>query len=131
MKKAANIDFDKFNYKTTDLNKLSDTELKAHKAAMEVNFQKNNVKKGDPGFQYDKRVDFKYNADEAEENSWDESEDESDDGVEIVAASRGVKSKPKGLGLVSREEEHVPANADFDDENDDAYFDDDFDDDFQ
>ena len=36
--RAANIDFNNFNYKTADLNKLSDAELKAHKAAMEVNF---------------------------------------------------------------------------------------------
>ena len=54
---------------------MSDEELKAHKAAMEVKFQKNNIKKGDPGFQYDKRVDFKYNAEDAEDNSWDESDD--------------------------------------------------------
>lgn len=113
------------------MNKLSDAELKAHKAAMEVKFKKNNVKKGDPGFKYDKRVNYEYKPEEAEENSWDESEDESDDGVEIIAASKAVKTKPKGLGLVSREEEHVPANADFDDENDNKYFEDDFDDDFQ
>ena len=31
-KRTPNIDFDKFNYKTTDLNKLTDVELKAHKA---------------------------------------------------------------------------------------------------
>ena len=37
-KAAPNIDFAKFNYKTADLNKLSDAELKAHKASMEVNF---------------------------------------------------------------------------------------------
>ena len=37
-KAAPNIDFKNFNYKTADLNKLSDTELKAHKASMEVNF---------------------------------------------------------------------------------------------
>ena len=89
------IDFKNFNYKTADLNKLSDAELKAHKAAMEVNFQKNNVKKGDPGFQYDKRVDFKYNAANAADDSWDESDDKSDDGV--IATSNpvaAVKSKP-------------------------------------
>ena len=88
----------KTNYRTADLNKLGDAELKAHKAAMEVGFQKNALKKGDPGFEYDKRVNFKYNADEALDNSWDESDEESDDGVEIVASSR-VKSKPKGVGL--------------------------------
>ena len=61
-KVAPNIDFDKFDYKTTDLNKLSDAELKAHKAAMEVEFNKKVLRKGDDGFEYDKRVDFKYNA---------------------------------------------------------------------
>ena len=45
-----NIDFAKVDYRKTDLNKLSDAELKAHKAAMEVVFQKNVLKKGDPGF---------------------------------------------------------------------------------
>lgn len=129
--KAPNIDFDRFNYKTTDLNKLPDAELKAHKAAMEVGFSANAVKKGDPGFKYDKRVNFKYNAEQAAENSWDDSEDEEEEEEEEVVAASRVLTKPKGLGLVSREEEHVPANADFDDENDNAYFDDDFDDDFQ
>ena len=83
-KAASKIDFSTFNYKTADLNKLGDEELKAHKAAMEVNFQKNNIRKGDPGFQYDKRVDFKYNAAEAQDDSWDESEDQSDDGGVIA-----------------------------------------------
>jgi len=45
-----NIDFDKFDYGKTDLNKLTDAELKAHKAKMEVGFQKNAVKKTDAGF---------------------------------------------------------------------------------
>lgn len=78
-------------------------------------------------------MNFKYDAGQAAENSWDESEDEEEEEelVPIAATSSRVLSKPKGLGLVAREEEHVPANADFDDENDNAYFDDDFDDDFQ
>lgn len=58
-KRAADIDFAKFDYATSDLNKLSDAELRAHKAAMEIKFKQNAVKKGDPGFKYDKRVDFK------------------------------------------------------------------------
>lgn len=49
-KRAANIDFSKFDYSKADLNKLSDAELKAHKAAMEIKFKQNAVKKGDPGF---------------------------------------------------------------------------------
>ena len=61
--------------------------MKAHKAAMEVGFQKNAIKKGDPGFQYDKRINFKYNAEEAADNSWDDSDDDDDEGVEIVASS--------------------------------------------
>ena len=93
------------------------------------------MKKGDPGFQYDKRVDFKYNAANAADDSWDESDDKSDDGVIATSnpVAAAVKSKPRGIGLVSREEEHVAAanDDDYDDENDDAYFDDDFDDDFQ
>ena len=93
------IDFKKFDYHNTDLKKLTDTELKAHKAAMEVMFQKNAVKKGDPGFQYDKRIDFKYTAEEVADNSWDESDDSGEEGVEVVAASR-VYSKPKGVGIV-------------------------------
>ena len=93
------IDFKKFDYNNTDLNKLTDTELKAHKAAMEVMFQKNAVKKGDPGFQYDKRIDFKYTAEEVADNSWDESDDSGEEGVEVVAASR-VYSKPKGVSII-------------------------------
>ena len=54
---------------------------------MEVGFLKNAVKKGDPGFEYDKRVDFNYNKNQAVDNSWDESDDEEDEGVEIVASS--------------------------------------------
>lgn len=47
----ANLEnFDKFDYRNVDLNKLSDEELKAHKQAMEVKFKQNAVKKGDPGF---------------------------------------------------------------------------------
>ena len=39
IKKQPAIDFNKFDYKKTDLNKLDDVELKAHKAAMEVKFK--------------------------------------------------------------------------------------------
>jgi len=48
--KAVNIDFSKVDYRKEDLNKLGEAELKAHKAKMEVGFQKNAVKKGDAGF---------------------------------------------------------------------------------
>ena len=111
------------------MNKLSDAELKAHKKAMDVGFEKNAIKKGDAGFQYDKRVNFKYKAEEALDNSWDEDDEESDDdGVEVVASSQ-VKSKPKGVGLLNKS----PPRQDptYEEFNDNDYFDDDFDDDFQ
>ena len=66
-----------FDYRKADLNKLDDDELKAHKAAMDVKFQQNAVKKGDPGFVYDKRVTFKIDTENAESNSWDESSGQS------------------------------------------------------
>ena len=127
---AARIDFNRFDYKTQDLNKLGDAELKAHKAKMEEGFSKNAIKKGDPGFEYDKRVDFKRNnvVGPAADDSWDESDDEEDEGVEIVASSQ-VKSKPKGIGLAMRQE--IEKDLADDTFNDNDYFDDDFDDDFQ
>lgn len=97
-KEPPNIDFANFDYKKTDLNKCTDAEIKAHKAAMEVEFNKKVLRKGDEGFEYDKRVDFKYNADAAQDDSWDESDDEQED----TGNRQGI-------------------NAD-----DDAYFDDDF-----
>lgn len=39
-----------------DLNKLDDQELKKVKSKMDVLFQENQKKPGDPGYQYDKRV---------------------------------------------------------------------------
>lgn len=39
-----------------DLNNLDDQELKKVKSKMDVLFQQNQKKPGDPGYQYDKRV---------------------------------------------------------------------------
>ena len=57
-KEAPSENLDNFDYRRVDLNKLPDEKIKAHKAAMDVKFKENTVKKGDPGFKYDKRVDF-------------------------------------------------------------------------
>ena len=65
-----------FDYKNTDLNKCTDEELAAHKAAMDVKFMKNSVRPGDPGYKYDVRVKHEYNADDALDNSWDEDDEE-------------------------------------------------------
>ena len=51
-------DLKKFDYKNTDLNKMSDYQLQRHKQNMEQDFKKNVVKPGDKGFEYDKRVDY-------------------------------------------------------------------------
>jgi len=41
-----------------NLNKLSDIELAKHKRAMDKDFNVNQLKPGDQGYQYDKVVDF-------------------------------------------------------------------------
>lgn len=43
---------------------------------MEKKFLQNVLRPGDPGFQYDKRVKYEYDANEAEDNSWDEDDEE-------------------------------------------------------
>ena len=72
-------DLKEFDYKNTDLNKCGDYELKRHKLNMEKGFSANAVKKGDSGFEYDKRIDFSKNASSLVEDSWDE-DMEGDDG---------------------------------------------------
>ena len=66
-------DLKKFDYKNTDLNKMSDYQLQRHKQNMEQDFKKNVLKPGDKGFEYDKRVDYSSQLmDNKEDNSWDE-----------------------------------------------------------
>jgi len=52
-------DLKDFDYSNTDLNKCGDYELKRHKLNMDKGYAKNILKKGDAGFEYDKRVEFK------------------------------------------------------------------------
>ncbi|KAG2494559.1 hypothetical protein HYH03_007326 [Edaphochlamys debaryana] len=56
-----------------DLNKVTDLELKMAKQAMEQDFMKNQLKPGDPGYVYDKQVEF---TPAAAPNDWDDSDDE-------------------------------------------------------
>eukprot|EP00444_Apocalathium_aciculiferum_P021679 CAMPEP_0183450692 /NCGR_PEP_ID=MMETSP0370-20130417/113223_1 /TAXON_ID=268820 /ORGANISM="Peridinium aciculiferum, Strain PAER-2" /LENGTH=228 /DNA_ID=CAMNT_0025641853 /DNA_START=1 /DNA_END=687 /DNA_ORIENTATION=- len=58
-----------------DLNKLSTEELDKHKVAMNVEFLRNQRKRGDEGFQYDVQVDHKL-SENAASCGWDEDEDE-------------------------------------------------------
>jgi len=61
-------DEEKIDYNSTNLNKLSKEELQKHKDKMDVLFNKNNKKPGDPGFVYDKQQEFT----PKEENEWDD-----------------------------------------------------------
>eukprot|EP00049_Salpingoeca_infusionum_P005850 m.97863 g.97863 ORF g.97863 m.97863 type:complete len:155 (+) comp13112_c0_seq3:45-509(+) len=58
-----------------DLNALTDEELQQHKAAMDADFMKNQLKPGDPGYQHDVQVEFK----PTEKTDWDDDSEESDD----------------------------------------------------
>ena len=70
-----NIDIHSKDYQKMNLNKLSIDELAKHKKAMDKDFEKNYVKPGDSGYQYDKVVDFSKERsaakDEIEEDDWD------------------------------------------------------------
>ena len=46
---------------------------------MDKQFNKNILKKGDQGFEYDKRVDFKKDDTELVDDSWDEGNEFNDD----------------------------------------------------
>ena len=59
--------FDEFE--DEDLNKLNDSELNKKKAEMDIEFEKNNIKKGDAKFQYDIRKEFDHEQYAAE---WDD-----------------------------------------------------------
>ena len=60
-----------------DLNKLSDSELEKHKAAMEVLFEANRKRPDDDGFVYDVEVDF--NKEGRMESGWDNEDNDEDD----------------------------------------------------
>lgn len=56
------------DYNTRDLNKMSRKNVETHKQKMDIEFQKNSIKKGDKGYVYDKEVEFQPGK---EENEWD------------------------------------------------------------
>ncbi|XP_042858988.1 centrosomal protein of 19 kDa-like [Penaeus japonicus] len=57
-----------------DLNKLNDEQLNRKKKIMDSTFQKNQLKPGDQGYEYDKQVDF--DNVEKVEAGWDSSEED-------------------------------------------------------
>lgn len=64
-------DDEEVDYNTMNLNKLTTEELQKHKDKMNSTFQKNFKKPGDPGYVYDKQVEFVPNQD----NEWDLEDD--------------------------------------------------------
>lgn len=58
----------------SDLNKVSQDELQKAKGKMNKTFEQNQLKPGDHGFQYDKRVAFKTQG----SSDWDEEDDDLD-----------------------------------------------------
>ena len=65
-------EYEATDYNTLNLNKLSQDEISKHKKIMDKKFDKNFVKAGDPGFVYDKRIEFKKGDAVKIEESWDE-----------------------------------------------------------
>ena len=66
------IDIRSKNYKHENLNKLTDVELAQRKRAMDRDFDRNNLKPGDPGFVYDKVVNFERDGSEQYSDDWDD-----------------------------------------------------------
>ena len=83
-----------------DLNKLSDSQLQRRKDIMEFNFEKNNVKKGDPAFVYDKEVSFGALKEAA---GWDEESDDDEDNDE--GTPRNEEEEEPELSNPEKEEE--------------------------
>lgn len=75
------VDLSKVDLRNTNLNKLSDNDLAAHKRAMDKDFNMNQLKPGDAGFVYDKVVDFSKDPGvggyDLDDDSWGE-----DDGID-------------------------------------------------
>eukprot|EP00276_Gloeochaete_wittrockiana_P005429 CAMPEP_0184646884 /NCGR_PEP_ID=MMETSP0308-20130426/3676_1 /TAXON_ID=38269 /ORGANISM="Gloeochaete witrockiana, Strain SAG 46.84" /LENGTH=212 /DNA_ID=CAMNT_0027077329 /DNA_START=132 /DNA_END=770 /DNA_ORIENTATION=+ len=67
-----------------DLNKVEEHDLKRFKQLMEVDFERNRLKPGDPGFKYDVECDFN----PTENNEWDEGDNyESDEEEDIFRSA--------------------------------------------
>ena len=62
-----------------NLNKLNNEELDKYKKEMDKEYKKHYVDPKDPGFVYDKRVDFTSKQNAKLDDSWDEEDDYEDD----------------------------------------------------
>ena len=72
------VKLDKNELKSKNLNQLDNEELAAYKRAMDKEFVAKQLKPGDPGFVYDKVIDFSKKNDDGpmEDDSWGEDEEE-------------------------------------------------------
>ena len=114
----------KVEAKSKNLNKLSDTELAAHKRGMDKQFEQNQLKPGDAGFVYDKVVEFNMgNGEGLEDDSWGE-----DDGVQedqfYGEEDEDDELEKQVNALVQQQAKNRDSNCT------DDYFEDDFEDDF-
>lgn len=71
---ATNINKDYCVDPNQDLNKLDDEQLAKKKKVMSSSFEKNQLKPGDPGYEYDKQVEF--DTSEKVEAGWDSPDDD-------------------------------------------------------
>lgn len=129
------VKLDKHELQSKNLNKLDNEELAAYKRAMDKEFMAKQLKPGDPGFVYDKVVDFSKNRADGplEDDSWGE-----DDGIEEQDQQEyydeedeeGIQDaldKYTDKQMQDQIQKSRKSNMTGDDED---YFDDDFDDDF-
>ena len=74
---SAQHDLSKVDYNTLNLNKLDDVSLSTHKAAMDLDYQRNFIPKDSPDYKYDSRKDYsskRADLSKLEDNSWDNSQ---------------------------------------------------------
>ena len=98
-----------------DLNRATDVELKMAKQKMDENFSKNRLKPGDPGFEYDKQVEF---GPPTAKNEWDDDDDDDDE----VAPTPKLLSPPiMAASPPPPAPAAAPVPAAHDEEEDDRY----------
>jgi hypothetical protein len=73
---------------------VTEVELKMAKMNMEGDFRRNQLRPGDPGYEYDKQIEF---APAVEKNEWDDSSDEAAE-EELVVGGGGLVTVGEGDG---------------------------------
>jgi hypothetical protein len=73
--KQKEIKLHKIDMKNKNLNKLDNEELAAYKRAMDKDFGSKQLKPGDPGFVYDKVVEFQKSSAPLADDSWGEDDE--------------------------------------------------------